>query len=46
MEAHMCDFFDIEDWMIIGPMAEELADDEEERRKIEQDDDFDQEDEK
>jgi len=39
----MFDFFDIEDWMIIGPMAEDLADEERERRKIENDWDQDQE---
>jgi hypothetical protein len=42
------DFFDIEDWMVIGPMAEELSDEERERRKIEKDfddEDLDQEDE-
>ncbi|MDA3790154.1 MAG: hypothetical protein PF503_16885 [Desulfobacula sp.] len=41
----MIDFFDIEDWMIIGPMAEDLADDEEKRRQIENDHDLDQDDE-
>ena len=29
--------FDIDDWMVIGPLSEELADDEKERRKIEKD---------
>ncbi len=33
----MCDFFDIEDWMIIGPLSEDLADDEKEYKKIEKD---------
>lgn len=41
----MFDFFDIEDWMIIGPMAEDLADDEEKKRQIEKDHDLDQDDE-
>jgi hypothetical protein len=37
------DFFDdfedlgVEDWMIIGPLAEELADEERERRRVEED---------
>ena len=29
--------FDIDDWMVIGPLSEELADDGKERRKIEKD---------
>ncbi len=33
----MCDFFDIEDWMIIGPLSEELADEREEQKQIEKD---------
>lgn len=37
------DDFDVEDWMIIGPLSEELADDERERRRLE--DDLDQDDE-
>ena len=41
----MYDFFDIEDWMIIGPFSEALSDEERERRKIEKDHDLDQEDE-
>ena len=41
----MFDFFDIEDWMIIGPLAEELSDEERERRIIENDWNLDQEDE-
>lgn len=32
------EFFDIEDWMIIGPLAEELADEENERRRRREDD--------
>tara|TARA_B100000614_G_scaffold259414_1_gene283966 strand:+ start:941 stop:1060 length:120 start_codon:yes stop_codon:yes gene_type:complete len=35
--------FDIFDWMFVGPLAEDLADEEEERRRLE--DDFDQDDE-
>ncbi len=31
------DDFDIEDWMIWGPLSEELADEERERRRIEKD---------
>ncbi len=31
------DFFDIEDWMIIGPLSEELSDEERERRRLEED---------
>jgi hypothetical protein len=38
------DGFDIEDWMIIGPLSEELAEDERDRRRLE--DDLDQEDDK
>jgi len=33
----MMDFIDIEDWFIIGPLAEELADEEREKRRIERD---------
>jgi hypothetical protein len=33
----MIDFIDIEDWMIIGPAAEEWADMEQEKRRIEKD---------
>ncbi len=33
----MCDFFDIEDWMIIGPLAEELAEEKEQQKQIEND---------
>jgi hypothetical protein len=43
------DWFDDFDWMdlgIAGGLGEEMANEERERRKIEQDDDFDQEDEK
>ena len=42
-EMKMCDFFDIEDWMIIGPLSEDLAEDERNQKRIE--DDFNQEDE-
>ena len=34
--------FDLFDWMVIGPMSEELAEDERDRRRLE--DDLDQED--
>jgi hypothetical protein len=34
--------FDLFDWMIIGPLSEELAEDERDRRRLE--DDLDQED--
>ena len=37
----MIEFFDIEDWMIIGPMAEDLADDEKKYKKIEKEFDVD-----
>jgi len=30
-------FFDIEDWMVIGPMSEEWADMEQEKRQIDKD---------
>ena len=33
----MWDWIDIEDWMIIGPAAEEWADMEQEKRRIEKD---------
>jgi len=33
------DGFDIEDWIIIGPLSEELADEERERRRLERNDD-------
>jgi len=33
----MCDFFDIEDWMIIGPLSEDLAEDERNQKSIEVD---------
>jgi hypothetical protein len=39
-DLKMCDFFDIEDWMIIGPLSEDLAEDERNQKQIE--DDFDQ----
>lgn len=32
------DGFDVEDWMIIGPMSEELAEEEQERRQQREDD--------
>jgi hypothetical protein len=32
------DGFDIEDWIIIGPLSEELADEKRERRRLERDD--------
>jgi len=43
-----CDIFedfipDWDDWGIIGPMSQEISDEERERRKIEQDYDLDQE---
>ena len=31
----MLDYFDIEDWMIIGPLSEELADEREQQKQIE-----------
>jgi hypothetical protein len=31
------DGFDIDDWMIIGPLSEELAKDERDRRRLEED---------
>jgi hypothetical protein len=40
-EVPMFDFldgFDIEDWIIIGPLSEELADEKRERRRLERDD--------
>lgn len=40
--------FDIDDWMIIGPLSDELSEDEKNRRKIEKDffdDDSDEDDE-
>lgn len=33
----MFDYFDIEDWMIIGPLSEELADEREQQKQIERD---------
>ncbi len=39
----MCDFFDVEYWMIIGPLSEDLAEDERNQKQTE--DDFNQEDE-
>ena len=36
-EIKMCDFFDIEDWMIIGPLSENLADEEKNQKSIEVD---------
>lgn len=33
----MCDFIDIEDWMIIGPLSEDLAEDERNQKQIEDD---------
>ena len=33
----MMDFIDIEDWLIIGPMAEELTNEKKEKRRIEGD---------
>lgn len=33
----MFDYFDIEDFMIIGPLSEELADMDQEKRQIERD---------
>ena len=39
----MCDFFDVEDWMIIGPLSEDLAEEEKNQKQIE--DDFNHEDE-
>jgi hypothetical protein len=39
-ELPMFDFldgFDIEDWMIIGPLSEELSEEERERRRLEED---------
>ncbi|MCM2285790.1 MAG: hypothetical protein NDI81_13470 [Desulfobacula sp.] len=38
----MCDFFDVEDWMIIGPLSEDLSEEEKNQKQIE--DDFNQED--
>ncbi len=32
------DGFDVEDWIIIGPMSEELAEEEQERRQQREDD--------
>jgi hypothetical protein len=31
------DGFEIEDWIIIGPLSEELADEKKERRRLEED---------
>ena len=39
----MCDFFDVEDWMIIGPLSEDLAEEEKNQKQIE--DNFNQDDE-
>lgn len=38
------DGFDVEDWMIIGPLAEDLSDEERERRRGEEELDQDDED--
>ncbi len=38
----MCDFFDVEDWMIVGPLSEDLAEEQKNQKQIE--DDRDQED--
>ena len=39
----MCNIFDVEEWMIIGPLSEDLAEEEKNQKQIE--DDFNQEDE-
>ena len=33
----MFDFFDVEDWMIIGPLSEDLAEEEKNQKRIEED---------